>query len=189
VSVRGGAGRAGEERGDKSGRSSGAHRERDAEPRRLSNIINPALERMATSEQARAYGAWARAAGNQVASGAHPRYFSRGVLTVECTSSVWANELTYLGGQIIARMDEVAPGHPVKRFRFVVARAAATQEDEPAAPKRDSRYEQPAPADLDGARVQAEGVRDQRLRAAIEAALRGSSGEPFEASDDSPQSG
>jgi predicted nucleic acid-binding Zn ribbon protein len=152
-----------------------------AEPKRLGDILNPALDRLATSEQARAYGAWARAAGEQVASGAHPRHFARGVLTVECTSSVWANELTYLGGQILRRMDEVAPGHPVKRFRFVVERTVPRQEEGPPVTKEKGRYEKPAPPDLSGARAEAEGVRDERLRAAIEAALRASSAEPPEA--------
>ena len=101
----------------------GSHRARGSDPKRLGDILSAALGRMATSDQARAYAAWARAAGEQVASGARPRHFSRGVLTVECTSSVWANELTYLGGQILRRMDEIAPGHPVKRFRFVIERA------------------------------------------------------------------
>jgi hypothetical protein len=144
----------------------------------------PALDRLATSEQARAYAAWARAAGDQVAAGAHPRGFARGVLTVECASSVWANELTYLGGRIIARMDELQPGHPVKRFRFVVARRDPRQEDEPAMTKRDTRDNRPAPGELSEARARAEGVRDQRLRAAIEAALRGSSVEPSGATGD-----
>ena len=162
-------------------------RERRAAPRRLGDIINPALARMATSEQARAYGAWARAAGDQVASGAHARHFARGVLTVECNSSVWANELTYLGGQLLARLDEVAPGHPIKRFRFVVAGAAVKQEDEPAAAKNECRHQRFAPPDLEGARAQAEGVRDQRLRAAIEAVLGGSTGEPEPPRDSAPE--
>ncbi len=165
----------------KGARPTATGRERSALPRRLGDIISPALDRMATSEQARAYGAWARAAGDQVASGAHPRHFARGVLTVECNSSVWANELTYLGGQLLARLDEVCPGHPIKRFRFVVARTAAKQEDEPAAAKNEGRYQRLASPDLEGARTQVEGVRDQRLRAAIEAVLRGSTGEPPEA--------
>jgi hypothetical protein len=147
------------------------------EPQRLGDILNPALDRIATSEQARAYGAWARAAGEQVASGARPRHFARGLLTVECSSSVWANELTYLGSQILRRMDEVAPGHPVKRFRFVVERSASRQEEAPPATKEEGQYARPAPPDLGGARAQAEGVRDERLRAAIEAALHASSTE------------
>ena len=160
-----------------------------SEPKRLGDILSPALDRLATSEQARAYGAWARAAGEQVASGARPRHFARGLLTVECTSSVWANELTYLGSQILRRMDEIAPGHPVKRFRFVVERSASRQEEEPSAEKKTGRYERPEPPDLGGARAQAEGVRDERLRAAIEAALRGSSAESPETPGDSTPRG
>jgi predicted nucleic acid-binding Zn ribbon protein len=158
------------------------------EPKRLGDILNPALDRLATSEEARAYGAWARAAGEQVASGARPRHFGRGLLTVECSSSVWANELTYLGGQILRRMDEVAPGHPVKRFRFMVERSAPRQEEEPFAAKETRQYERPASPDLGGARAQAEGVRDERLRAAIEAVLRASSTEASETPrDGTPQ--
>ena len=151
-----------------------------SEPKRLGDILSTALGRLATSDQARAYAAWARAAGEQVASGARPRHFSRGALTVECTSSVWANELTYLGAEILRRMDEVAPGHPVKRFRFVIERAAPRQEEEPPEATVAQPHERPAPQDLGGARAQAEGVRDARLRAAIEAALRMSSREPPE---------
>lgn len=149
---------------------------RRALPVRLGDILDPALDRLATSEQARAFAAWARASGDQVASGARPRHFGRGVLTVECSSSVWANELTYLSGQLLRRMDEVAPGHPVKRFRFVIERAER-QDEEPPAPKERVQHKTLAPADLEEARELAEGVRDERLRAAIEAALRATSSE------------
>jgi len=162
---------------------------RGGDPKRLGDILSTALGRMASSEQACAYAAWARASGEQVASGAHPRHFSRGVLTVECTSSVWANELTYLGGQILRRMDEVAPGHPVKRFRFMIERAAPTQEDETPLVGDTPPHERPAPAELGGARAQAEEVRDDRLRAAIEAALRSSSAKPPESTGDVPFAG
>ena len=157
-----------------------------SDPKRLGDILGTALGRLATSDQARAYAAWARASGEQVASGARPRHFSRGALTVECTSSVWANELTYLGAQILRRMDEVAPGHPVKRFRFVIERAAPRQEEEPSAAAESRPGERPGPLDLSGARAQAVGVRDEHLRAAIEAALRASSAEPPETPGDGP---
>jgi predicted nucleic acid-binding Zn ribbon protein len=162
---------------------------RRGEPKRLGDVLSSALGRMATSEQGRAYAAWTRAAGDQVASGARPRHFSRGVLTVECTSSVWANELTYLGSQILRRMDEIAPGHPVKRFRFVIERAAPQQQETSPAARHDGRDERPAPPDLGGARVQAQGVRDERLRAAIEAALRTAPAEAPEAPADGPARG
>jgi predicted nucleic acid-binding Zn ribbon protein len=172
-----------------SDRTQGGARARGSEPLRLGDILSAALGRMATSDQARAYAAWARAAGAQVASGARPRNFSRGVLTVECTSSVWANELTYLGGQILRRMEEIAPGHPVKRFRFVIERAAPKQQEEPPAAKEQRRSESPLPPDLRGARAQAEGVRDERLRAAIEAALRAPSAEAPETPGNGPPRG
>ena len=148
------------------------------EPRRIGEVLYQALARLETSDQARAYGAWARAAGRQIASGARPKAFSRGVLTVECTSSVWANELTYLGDQLLRRMREVAPDHPVKRLRFMVGRGRPRQEDEAPAAKNSDRDERPAPPDLNEARAQAEGVRDERLRAAIQAALQTTAGDP-----------
>jgi len=179
----------------------------------------PALDRLATGDEARAYSAWARAVGDPVTGGTRPKAFRRGQLTIECASSVWANELTYLGPQILRRMEEVAPGHPVKRFRFVVGRLparhpagegpaspapapgrlgpttgagapAAAAEDLSAssgqgtggpASKEERQRQGLEPAAQDAARTKAEGVGDDRLRAAIEAALRRSSAEPPEA--------
>jgi hypothetical protein len=168
-------------------------------PRRLGDILTPALDRIAGGDEARAYAAWARAAGEPVTRGTRPKAFRRGQLTVECASSVWANELTYLGPQILRRMDEVAPGHPVERFRFVVGRLPASdvledprsdrvtdpepqsEESGSSAEKKKRRHQQPAPDVADAARTEAEGVQDGRLRAAIEAALRRSAEEPPEA--------
>jgi hypothetical protein len=169
-------------------RTAGADRRRGSEPQRLGDVLSGAVGRLATSEQGRAFAAWTRAAGDQVASGARPRHFSQGVLTVECTSSVWANELTYLGGQILRRMADVAPGHPVTRFRFVIERAAPGHHEEPPVAREDRHPERPGAPDLSGARAQAQAVRDERLRAAIEAALRESSANSPEESD-GPQRG
>jgi hypothetical protein len=108
-------------------------------PRRLGDILTPALGKLAVSDEARAYAAWARAVGEPVTKGSRPRAFRRGQLTVECASSVWANELTYLGPQILRRMDEVAPGHPVERFRFIVGRLQASEADPPGDPSEDPR--------------------------------------------------
>jgi hypothetical protein len=151
------------------------------------------LSRIDTSDQARAYGAWARAAGDTVAANARPRSFARGVLTVECASSIWAQELTYLGGQLLARMSELDPAHPVRRFRFVTRRSpapspgtgpaeaeegATTQENEPAAAKKSRRDGTIHGADLETAQRVADEVDDERLRKAILAALEAASPEP-----------
>ena len=187
-------------------RSNGAGGRRDELPRRLGDIITPTLGRLAGGDEARAYAAWARAVGDPVSGGTRPKAFRRGQLTIECASSVWANELTYLGPQILRRMDEVAPGHPVERFRFIVGRlspppepdeapsqtgearpegaaqeAPRGQDSHPPTAKETRRHERSAPDEHDAARAQAEGVQDGRLRAAIEAALRRSSEEPHEA--------
>ena len=119
------AGRTGGGGGAGKRRRSGGGAGRDDLPRRLGDIITPSLDRLAGGDEARAYAAWARAVGEPVTAGTRPKAFRRGQLTVECASSVWANELTYLGPQILRRMDEVAPGHPVKRFRFIVGRLPA----------------------------------------------------------------
>lgn len=146
-------------------------------PRPLREILDPALTKLATSEQARAFGAWTRAAGAPMASAARPSAFFNGVLTVDCASSIWANELTYLGGQILARMNELTPGQPVRRLRFVVAREprpAGPPEADPA-PARPPREPLAAPS-LQAALAAADGVRDERLREAIRAALQASGG-------------
>jgi hypothetical protein len=75
-------------------------------------------------------------------------------------------------------MHEVAPGHPVARLRFVVGRATVAPSEnedgtEDAMDQRPSSGE-PVPAQ---AREAVRSVAHDRLRAAIEAALRSSYGE------------
>lgn len=144
------------------------------DPRKIGEILDPTLTRLDGSDRARAYGAWARAAGDTVAANACPRSFARGVLTVECASSIWAQELTYLGGQILARMAELDAAHPVQRLRFVTRRAPApspAEEAKPPAPNRSRRDGTIDRADLEAARRVAETVGDERLRQTILAAL------------------
>jgi hypothetical protein len=150
---------------------------RDSAPRRLSEILAPAVGRLSSSDDARAYALWARAAGEQVARATTVRAFKRGVLTVECESSVWTNELSYLSGEILSRMSAMDPGNPVRKLRFRVRRAPEAQEETPAAAKNTERGEPLRPEEVSAAREAAEGVADERLRAAIQAALRAASGE------------
>ena len=164
---------------------------RHSDPRRLSEILAPAVGRLTSGDDARAYALWARAAGEQVAQTTAVRAFSRGVLTVECESSVWANELSYLSGEILVRMGELDSGNPVRKLRFRVRRGVAAQEETPAAAKNSERGERLQPEDVSAAREAAEGVADERLRAAIEASLRAASGDtgggPHGGSDRHPE--
>jgi len=158
---------------------------RGGEPRRLGEILSPVVGRLTSGDDARAYAVWARAAGGQVVAVTTTRAFSRGVLTVECDSSVWANELTYLSGEILTRMSEIDPGHPVRRLRFRVRRQSAEQEETPAASKTTGRGASLRPDEAKAAGQAADGLLDERLRAAVRAALRAASGEP----DDGPVGG
>jgi predicted nucleic acid-binding Zn ribbon protein len=166
------------------GGTAGAPAGRSREPRRIGEVLHPALARLQGSDQARAYTAWAQATGAQVAGGARARAFQRGVLTVECSSSVWASELTYLSDQILARMRELAPNHPVQRLRFMVASSPARPEQQPPAAKPRGRRDSLTPAQLSAARTQASQVRDERLRAAILATLEATAREASQPSGD-----
>ena len=103
------------------------------EPKRLADILGGAVSRAFASDQARAYTAWMKAIGPDIAAATRPRRFSRGTLTVRCESSVWANELTYLADVILAKMSEVDPGHPVRHLRFEAGSGPVEQGDEPLA--------------------------------------------------------
>ncbi len=148
---------------------------RSEPPRRLGDILKPTVQRLTSGDEARAYAVWARAAGDQVGEATRPRAFSHGALTVECESSVWANELTYLSRTILARMGELDPGHPVRRLRFWVRRRAPMQEEPPAASNDRQRGASLHPEDVSAAQAAAGDVADERLRSAIEAALRAAS--------------
>lgn len=102
-----------------------------AEFSRLGDILNTALGRVADSDEGRAYRGWARAAGAEVVAVTRPRRLSRGILTVECESSIWSNELTYLTPVILERLRADDPATPVTGLRFVVGRPhRAPDEDE-----------------------------------------------------------
>lgn len=90
-----------------------------AEFKRIGDILRPALEQLASSDEVRAYGDWWAAVGEQVAAVTSPRRLVRGTLTVECESSVWAQELTFLSGELLAKMAAADPSTPVKRLRFI----------------------------------------------------------------------
>ena len=66
---------------------------------------------------------WADVAGELVASEAEPVGERDGVLTVRCSSAVWAQELELLSEDLAARLNEAlgrgSGRAPIKRLRFV----------------------------------------------------------------------
>src|SRR5262245_57443290 len=66
---------------------------------------------------------WRRAVGERIASRTEPGRLRNGVLTVHAASSAWAQELTFLMPEILARVQ--ALGIAAKSLRFVVRPTAA----------------------------------------------------------------
>jgi hypothetical protein len=150
------------------------------DPRPIGDVLRRALDGLETTEQARAYALWARAAGPQVTAAAAPRRFARGTLTVECESSVWSSELTYLSGAILEKMKALDPRQPVERLKFVLRRTPRREVAEPPASNTGESGRRLAAGETGDALARAESVRDEGLRAAIKAALAASEEGPLE---------
>ncbi|MBX3202418.1 MAG: DUF721 domain-containing protein [Labilithrix sp.] len=94
-------------------------------PEPLENVLARAGEnRFARRQLPIPLAHWRVAVGPRIADRARPIALERGVLVVKVVTSVWANELSMLAPQIIARLAESAPngapGIEVKSLRFRV---------------------------------------------------------------------
>jgi predicted nucleic acid-binding Zn ribbon protein len=69
--------------------------------------------------------AWPQAAGELVCGQAHPSAERDGVVTVTCSSSVWAQELTLMAPELMARLNDASGGENVRELRFRAAPAGA----------------------------------------------------------------
>ncbi len=63
--------------------------------------------------------AWPAAVGPAIAAQAHPTAERRGVVTISCAASVWAQELDLMAPQIIERLNGSLATHTVARLRCV----------------------------------------------------------------------
>jgi predicted nucleic acid-binding Zn ribbon protein len=93
-------------------------------PRPLSAALDSALRQAAPPTLlARVQSSWAEAAGSAVAAEAQPVSERDGVVTVACSSAIWAQELDLLGpdllGRLNARLGGSSPRDGVRRLRFV----------------------------------------------------------------------
>ena len=145
-----------------------------ADLRRLGEILQPAAQRLGAGDEALAYTLWQKAAGDQVNAVTKLRRFARGTLTIECESSVWSSELTYLGETILRRMSALDAHNPVGKLRFVTRATPVRQVEEPPAANTQERWRKLAPQEASEATTCTEALRDERLRAAVRAALEAS---------------
>jgi predicted nucleic acid-binding Zn ribbon protein len=87
-------------------------------PRPLSSALDGLTRTLAPATTlARVQEVWERVAGGAIASAAQPTAERAGVLTVSCESSVWAQELTLMQRDLVARLNAVLGDAPVLELR------------------------------------------------------------------------
>lgn len=84
---------------------------------KLLQAVYPAPDEFAV---ARTFAWWSRSVPPRVLEHARPVKLSHGVLIVHVSSSVWANELHYLGEDFLQRIRQHVPNSGVKKLRFKV---------------------------------------------------------------------
>lgn len=112
---------------------------------------------------------WRALVGPRIADRTRPIALERGVLVVKVATSVWANELSMLAPQILAKLKAHTDLPAVSSLRF---RVGPLDVVEGIAQKKDYR-QVPPPAKLEPELVQALGtIEDEELRAIMERAAR-----------------
>lgn len=93
---------------------------RRSSPRPLAGAVGRLAEELVPpTALARVQAAWAGAAGEAIAREATPVSERGGVVTVACSSSVWAHELDLLAPAIVDRLQEALGTGSVSRLRCV----------------------------------------------------------------------
>ena len=91
---------------------------RRREPRALSHAITALADRLAPQTTlAEVQRVWPEAVGDVVAAQAEPTAEREGVLTVTCTSSVWAQELDLMGPELAERINAALGTDAVRSLR------------------------------------------------------------------------
>jgi predicted nucleic acid-binding Zn ribbon protein len=80
---------------------------RRRDPRPLSSALAGVVEELAPATTlARVQRCWPAVAGGAIAREAEPVAERDGVVTITCTSSVWAQEIELLGGDLVCRLND-----------------------------------------------------------------------------------
>jgi predicted nucleic acid-binding Zn ribbon protein len=94
-------------------------------PRQAGEAFRMAREQIAPKTGlAAVQAAWAEAAGEQIAAVSTPVSERAGTVTIECTQSVWVQELDLMQGQLLERLREVLGERAPQGLKFRVARGA-----------------------------------------------------------------
>jgi predicted nucleic acid-binding Zn ribbon protein len=95
-------------------------------PRTAAGAVAALVERLApASGLAGLQRVWPGAVGELVAAQAHPTAERDGTVTVTCSSSVWAQELTLMGPALADRLNAALGSEFVRELRFRAAPAGA----------------------------------------------------------------
>ena len=160
-------------------RSSGDH-----QPELLGAVLSDT--RVAVGKAARASPVdretWRRVLGNRIAQRSAPGQIRRGVLTAAVSSAVWAQELSFLSGEIVSRLR--AAGLSVDAIRFRVTPMQPPPPPPPAAKRLSPVAPLPAMLEERLARIE-----DPELRAAIAEAASHSLATPSRGPTSAPPAG
>jgi predicted nucleic acid-binding Zn ribbon protein len=89
-----------------------------AAPRAIGSAIGELTAALApASTLARVQAVWERAAGELIAAEAQPSAERDGVLSVICESSVWAQELDLMAGELLARLNDALGEEALRELR------------------------------------------------------------------------
>ena len=91
---------------------------RRSSPKAASDALDALTRRLAPATVlADVQRVWPQAVGDVIAAEATPTGEHGGTLTVTCSSSVWAQELTLMERDLVARLNGVLGGEPIRRLR------------------------------------------------------------------------
>ena len=97
---------------------------RRTQPRQLSHAIAVLADRLAPQTTlAEVQRAWPKAVGEVIAAQAEPTAEREGVLTVTCSSAVWAQELDLMGPELVGRINAAIGAESVVSLRCSAAPA------------------------------------------------------------------
>ena len=91
---------------------------RRTQPRPLSHAVAALADRLAPQTTlAEIQRIWPDAVGDVIAAQAEPTAEREGVLTVTCSSAVWAQELDLMGPELVGRINAALGGESVRSLR------------------------------------------------------------------------